>query len=138
MPIYINQSVFYLKYKNYTDNNDIKPFVEYDPFIRNEYSSYSLNESIYSNDFNQYVDDIVYNITNTYNYTFKSLQTFNLFNYMRFYCINISRECVGDNWDDLYSNSRELWFNKHDSYIVIGINSYALNLTTYQSSRNNT
>eukprot|EP01084_Bolivina_argentea_P212691 361490_1 len=135
--ISMKQNIFYLKYNYPSHPDDNKPYVNYSNLTctLDPYSPYLFNEtSVYYNDLKQYANDLAYNISSTYNYSFKTLSVFPFIHHETGYnCINNQVYCGADDRDAVYSSAGYLNFNLDEYYIVVGVNSYNNNLTLYQN-----
>eukprot|EP01084_Bolivina_argentea_P191544 329029_1 len=139
-----SQTVFYLKYKN-AQPDDMTPFEKYTSTTctRDCHSNISINETqLYLQDFTQYTHDVAINISLAYNYSFLNVDTIvemvewgSIPNY-GYQCINITFDAGCNNPDSVYFEPPQkdrLNLTNKDYYIVIGVNSYKQNLSSYQS-----
>eukprot|EP01084_Bolivina_argentea_P046651 85905_1 len=135
-----NQSVLFLQKLN-VEKGVRKPRIPFEVNVKDTYSPNNINETkTYLNYLLEYMNDLIVNITTQYakygitfiNYTyfdnnFAGLPTYG------YSCIDNNMECVGDNRDAQYWNINITDLNDH-IYIVIGVNSFNVNLSSsYQS-----
>eukprot|EP01084_Bolivina_argentea_P046649 85901_1 len=135
-----NQTVLFLQKLN-VEKGTRKPRYPFDVYVKDTYSPNNINETeMYLNYLLQYKDDLVVNLTTEYaNLTFKkytyfenNYNSFGLSNY-GYSCIEKDMECFGDDRDAQYWMTNISDLHNH-IYIVIGVNSFNVNLSSsYQS-----
>eukprot|EP01084_Bolivina_argentea_P309850 536003_1 len=133
-----SQTVFYLKYNN-AEPDDITPFQKYNNLscTRDCKSSSSINETtLFLDNFMVYVHDLAVNVSSFYKYSIINITQMyewgSVPNY-GYQGITESLDAGCNNPDAVYFVDHPLTITDTDYYMVVGINSFKQNLTTYQS-----
>eukprot|EP01084_Bolivina_argentea_P210644 358456_1 len=146
------QTVYYLQYKHIDPSNDtqnvVDPFIPYtDIHIADVYDdNNAVNQTAeYINDFNQYMDDLIVNISKTYNFKFinetegkyhkicRSEGKYLNLNNSGYGCIDNIQKCDSLNPDGVYFICGGIPITDNDFYIIAGINCYKTNTTVFEN-----